>query len=376
MRTDGFSAADMPVILPRIHEDYRSVWEAMPPHEQAAMASYFLPRSSPTAMLCPTRPKVVKWYCPFAAQSRFGSGHRYCINVFVGCAHGCHYCYALGYGPASPACKHEFERLIEKDMADLVRFDVPPAPVHLSNSTDPFQELEATTGHTRFALEQILVHRHRFTTVTILTKNPLLPVHNGYLDLFKALVALPQSHHMARVFTDSHLPAFQVEVSLAFWREDARRAYDPMAPSFEDRKQAILTLRAAGIPVVLRIDPLFPRSPLPNGSSLRDFGLLEAQTLEDLESLVTFGKQCEVRHVVYSPLKIVQPRRRRLGATMAALRSVYQSVSAPRKPVWRGGSWRLPPDIADQHIVQPFLDICRNAGVNAKFCMTNLIETP
>jgi DNA repair photolyase len=64
---------------------------------------------------------------------------------------------------------------------------VPPAPIHLSNSTDPFQPLEAINGHTSYALEQILAHRHRFTSFTILTKNPMFPIRHGYLDLFKEL---------------------------------------------------------------------------------------------------------------------------------------------------------------------------------------------
>ncbi len=376
MKSQDFRTDNMSQIVARVHPDYRPVWESVPPCNQAALANFFLPRSSGTDFLCPTRPKVVKWYCPFAAQRQFGSGHRYCINVFVGCAHGCHYCYAVGYGPDRPVCKQDFRKLIERDMADLERFDVPPAPVHLSNSTDPFQPLEVVTGHTRYALEQILTHRHRFTTVTILTKNPLLPVQYKYLDLFSALAVLPNGHPRKRFYSETKLPAFQVEVSLAFWREEAGRAYDPMAPSVQERKDAILALRKADIPVVLRIDPLFPRSPMPNGTTLAHFGLPEAQTLEDLQSLVAFAAQCGVRHVVYSPVKIVQPRRRRLGATMAALRSVYQSMSAPIKPVWHGGSWRLPPEIANQHIIQPFLDICQKTGVKAKFCMTNLVETP
>lgn len=52
--------------------------------EQAAMAMYFLPHGSKKAALCPTRPRVVKWYCPFASQDYFPSGHRYCVNVYTG----------------------------------------------------------------------------------------------------------------------------------------------------------------------------------------------------------------------------------------------------------------------------------------------------
>lgn len=62
--------------------------------------------------------------------------------------------------------------MLSMDLLDLDACDVPPAPVHLSNSTDPFQPLEDQTGHARLALEGLLGRRHRFTTVVILTKNP------------------------------------------------------------------------------------------------------------------------------------------------------------------------------------------------------------
>jgi DNA repair photolyase len=262
--------------------------------------------------------------------------------------------------------------MLERDLADLEAFTVPPAPVHLSNSTDPFQPLEQIHGHTRLALKGILAHRHRFTTVTMLTKNPLLPVKLGYLDLFRSLGRLASDHPKQAQDT----PPFQVQVSLAFWRDEARRAFDVAAPSVEDRKAGVRALRDAGIPVVLRIDPLFPRSPLPldGKATMTAFGLTEAQTLSDLEQLVDFGREVGVRHVVYSPVKIVQPRGRPLSETMSALLDLYKAMSAPARPVRRGGSWRLPKVVADEHVVGPFLDICQRAGVAAKFCMRDLVE--
>ena len=65
-----------------------------------------------------------------------------------------------------------------------------------------------------------------------------------------------------------------------------------------------------------------------------------------------------------------------MSSTMAALRTLYQSLSLPGKPVWQGGSWRLPTEIRDRHVVHPFLDICRSRGLQAKFCMRDLLETP
>jgi len=364
--------AELRGLIPRIHSDFKPVWDGLPDDQQLALAAYFLPWGSKKEQIGPTRPQVLHWYCPFAAQAVFPSGHRYCLNVYSGCSHECEYCYAVSYAGSKASCKRGFGRLLERDLADLEAFDVPPAPVHLSNSTDPFQPLEQVHGHTRLALEGILAHRHRFTTVTMLTKNPLLPVKLGYLQLLQALGRITPDHPKQAQVT----PPFQVQVSLAFWRDEARRAYDLTAPSVEDRKAGVRALREAGIPVVLRIDPLFPRSPLPldGKPSMADVGLTEAQTITDLEQLVDFAREVGARHVVYSPVKIVQPRGRPLSTTMTALRDLYRALCAPGRPAWRGGSWRLPKQVADEHVVGPFLDICQRAGVTAKFCMRDLVE--
>ena len=178
------------------------------------------------------------------------------------------------------------------------------------------------------------------------------------------------------IFAHQGLPGLRVEVSLAFWREDVRALLDPGAPSVEDRLNGIRLLRQAGIPVVLRIDPLLPRSPI-DGKSLHDFEFPEAQPLEDLDRLLAFAAEVRVMHVVYSPAKIVLPRPRALSPLMRNLKRVYEHLAAPpNKLVFRGGSWRLPPEVASRHVVQPFLDLCRRHGLATQFCKQNLITTP
>ena len=135
--------------------------------------------------------------------------------------------------------------------------------------------------------------------------------------------------------------------------------------------EGVRAFSRSGIPVVLRIDPLFPR-----GVRHSDFGFVEPQRPDDLESLVDFAQEVGVRHVVYSPAKIVQPRGRRLSAPMAAMKNVYQAFSSPERLVWRGGSFRLPAAVASEVVVAPFLEICKQRGIKAKFCMQNLTETP
>jgi len=375
---DALTVQEALALVPRIDPKYHAVWEGRPAAEQAALANYFLPHRSAKPMIGPTRPRVVKWYCPFGHQHSFPSGHRYCINVYTGCAHGCAYCYAAAYEPEAANSKSDFERLIDKDMADLERFDVPPAPGHMSNSTDALQPMEERLGHCRYALERIRAHRRRFSTITLLTKNPLLAAKLGYIGLFKELSVLPPGHPRAAEFQAKGWPAFQVEVTLEFWRDEARAFYAPGAPSVQERIEGIRALRAAGIAVVLRIDPLFPRSPLPTvpAKGMADFGLCEAQTLDDLDRLVAFAGEVGVRHVVFSLVKIVKRRRGHAPEAMEALLRLYRALSPSGQPVWRGGSWRLPETVARAHVVEPFLGICGQHGVQAKFCMHNLIETP
>lgn len=167
-----------------------------------------------------------------------------------------------------------------------------------------------------------------------------------------------------------------MEVSLTFWREDVRALLDPGAPWVEDRLNGIRLLRQAGSRVVLRIDPLLPRSPV-DGKALHDLQFPEAQPLEDLGRLLGFAAEIGVMHVVYSPAKIVLPRPRALSPMMHNLKPVYEHLAAPpNKLVFRGGSWRLPPEVASRHVVRPFLELCRRHGLATQFCKQNLITTP
>lgn len=370
----GASEPDLAALVARIDPRYRPVWEGRSAGEQLALARYFLPARSRKPALSPTRPRVIKWYCPFASQGAFPSGHRYCINVYTGCTHGCVYCYATGYWPEHVGPKRDFARLLAKDLADLNRFDVPLAPVHVSNSTDPFQPVELRQRDTLETLEGLLEHRHRFTTVTVLTRNPLLAARPEYARLLAALACPDGEHPGWSHWRESGFPPAVVEVSLPFWREAAARYWDPKAPGVRARVEGIERLAAAGVPLVLRIDPLFPRSPLGCDSrSLADHDLEEAQTLDDLRQLLELAKRVGAHHVVYSAAKVVKPRFGGLPPAMAALKQVYAELAAPARLEWSGGSWRLPREVIEREITGPFKRLCAEEGVSAMFCMESLL---
>ena len=248
--------------------------------------------------------------------------------------------------------------------------------MHLSNSTDAFQPLELQQRLALYTLKQLQQYRRYFTSITILTKNPAVLAEPQYLRALKSLGTLPADHRRKDLFNSKAIPALRVEVSLAFANEGSAEFYDPGAPTVAQRAAAIKALRQNNILVVLRIDPLLPRNPLPGGKFLSDFQLPDAQSLPALEKLIRFAAENGVLHTVYSVAKIVAPRYKPISEAMNQLKCVYEYISQPEKLLFRGGSWRLPETIAQKHIVKPFLEICDSYNMKAYFCKQNLLSTP
>ena len=109
---------------------------------------------------------------------------------------------------------------------------------------------------------------------------------------------------------------------------------------------------------------------------MSDFGLPEPQTLGDLKSLVEFAKEAQVQHIIYSVARIVQPRYRKMSETMQKMKAVYQTYAEGQKLLYQGGSYRLPTQIAQQKILNPFLQLCDQNNLPAKYCRQNLLSTP
>ncbi|MCX5684061.1 MAG: radical SAM protein [Planctomycetota bacterium] len=225
-----------------------ALFAGLPPDVARRWARYFYTRPKNTAKSASLCPHMLALYNPFAKRSQFPAGIRFCVNVYTGCQLACRYCYGRNYvpDPTRPREKESFIELAKDDLAELQALDLPPAPLHMANSTDAFQEiLEKKCRHAFHIMELLAANRHHFTTITFLTKNPLLISQPDYVALL-----------------DSLKPC-QVEVSMAFADERGRQLYEPCAPNIGSRLEGVRRLREASIPVSLRIDPLFPREPLP-----------------------------------------------------------------------------------------------------------------
>lgn len=362
-------------LVSQVDPKYLPAFERLAEEERAKAGLYFIPHGSKKDVLSVSRPRVLKWYGPFADQTVFPSGVRYCLNVYTGCEHKCRYCYVNGYSLDNPAkCKSNFRNDLLKDLDDVEKYDLPAIPLHLSNSTDAFQEIESEFQNTLFALKLIPKHRKRFTTVTILTKNPAIPAKEEYLERLKDILKIPEDHPKRDHFKKSSSPPLVLECSLAFWNDEARKLLDPSAPSVENRLESIRKLRKSGIPVSLRIDPLFPRNPLPGGERMEDFALTDVQPLEDIESLVRFAKEIGAYRIIYSILKITKPRSGSVPEEMQKLLDIFSLYSETTKAEFRGNAWRVPEKSA-REFVAPIKEICDRYGIEAKMCKENLLET-
>jgi DNA repair photolyase len=329
-----------------------SLFNGLPTRISLRWAQYLYTVPKNRAKTASLRSRGFALYNPFAKRSQFPASIRFCVNVYTGCQFACRYCYGRNYvpDPTRPREKEGFMRAL----------DLPPVPLHMSNSTDAFQEiLEKKCRHAFNIMELLAANRRHFTTITFLTKNPLLISQPDYVALL-----------------DSLKPC-QVEVSLAFADEKGRRLYEPCAPSVDSRLEGVRRLREAGIPVSIRIDPLLPREPLPAKfwptPRLADYGLEHTHTLDEIERLIRFASETGCQKVIVSALK-VPVGRWACPDFKEAFRALY---GAPwgGKPKTRSFAWRLPEDYIREHLIGEVRQVASRHRVAVTTCWENLVGT-
>jgi len=167
------------------------------------------------------------------------------INPYMGCEHGCVYCYARpshSYLDLSPGLDFETRIFYKPNAVELLRREwrkpsYECRPITIGANTDPYQPAERKLGITRALLETFLEYEH---PVSLITKSGLVLRD---LDLLQELAA-------------RNLCSVAISVPTA---DDAlKRLLEPRVPSASVRFGAIEALGRAGVPVGLLMAPIIP----------------------------------------------------------------------------------------------------------------------
>jgi len=164
----------------------------------------------------------------------------YVINPYVGCQHGCSYCYAR-FMKRFTGHKEPWGQFVDVKInaPDLLKLEITkkkPEKVWISGVCDPYQPLEKKYKITRQCLEVLAQNNW---PVAVQTRSPLV---------LRDLDVLKKGKH------------FEVGFSITTADDEIRKLFEPNAPTIEDRVKALDELHTAGIRTYVMIAPMLPGS--------------------------------------------------------------------------------------------------------------------
>ncbi len=164
--------------------------------------------------------------------------HDWVVNPYVGCQHGCSYCYAR-FMKRFTGHKEPWGAFVDVKInaAELLAAELKKknrGSVWVSGVCDPYQPLEASYKMTRQCLE---ILAETGWPVIIQTRSPLVLRD---IDILKEMQ--------------------QVEVGLSITTADeaVREIFEPHAPPIRERIEALGEIRQAGIKTYAMVAPLLP----------------------------------------------------------------------------------------------------------------------
>lgn len=166
-------------------------------------------------------------------------GLDYALNPYLGCSHGCAYCYAREYTRDARAARYWGEVVVVKEnVAAVLSSEVKrlrKGVVGVGTITDAYQPVEAIYRLTRECLRILLSHGF---SASIQTKNPLVLRDIDILSQYSDLV--------------------DVGFTITFFDREHEKLLEPFAPPSAARASALLKLSEAGIRTWIFYGPIIP----------------------------------------------------------------------------------------------------------------------
>lgn len=248
----------------------------------------------------------------------------YAVNPYVGCQHGCVYCYAR-FMKRFTGHKEEWGEFVD------IRVNAPQVlakeisktakgVVLLSSVTDPYQPLEKKYELTRKCLQKLLAHQF---PISILTKSSLVLRD---LDL------------LAR-FSDCEI-GFTITTIV----DDDRRKIEPCSSPVEERLSALEELHEKGVSTYVFLGPILPY--------ITDKG-------ENLQNMITNFAKAKVKYVLVDRLNMrwgVWP------SIIKFLKDNYPDLMPDYKRIFWSEN-----DYFEQVKVK-ILKLCSEYGIKCEFC--------
>jgi len=162
----------------------------------------------------------------------------YALNPYIGCSHGCIYCYARLYTDKKEVKERWGEVVLVKiNLIELLRREASRirGVVGVGTVTDPYQPIESEYGLTRESLKVLL---RRGVRVSIQTKSGLVTRDKDILVEHRGLV--------------------DVGFTITTLDEEMARWLEPGAPPPSERVRALEELSSAGVRTWLFYGPVIP----------------------------------------------------------------------------------------------------------------------
>ena len=209
-----------------------------------------------------------------------------------------------------------------------------------------------------WTLKNLSANQNLFGTISILTKNPELLLSNEYLQICKDIEKL------------------KVEVSCAYYDEKRKSLFELNSPTIKSRLKGMEKLRENRIKVALRLDPLFPREPLPieffKKTKLIDYNSPIAQTDEDIYKMIKFANDINCCRIIVSPLKLIFGRYQKTDIVDKYL-PLFKELGKG-SPIKKGNSYRMP----NKYFLRLFAypkQLANHFGIELLHCKQSLLKT-